>query len=261
MGNSCCNDRGDDQEVLKSTQKKEDMTPNKQENDKLTYSHNGGSPQNTNLLDSDIQNFDKEPNSYFNLNSEMLKSIDKHGFYQCYGGDSKLAYKKYEGSAPDGRPFKYFGQMDGNKMEGKGQLQFTEPSGEFVVCSFKNGRAEGDGAIYFANGDYFKGKLQDNSMREGTLLLSNGNKYEGKFIHNMYDGQGAFTFPDGRKYKGEYKQGQKHGQGTFNWSNGSSYTGAWKNGHQHGHGKFIDTKGEPHEGEFADGKMLKPKSK
>ena len=261
MGNSCCNDQGDDQEVLKSAQQKEDMTPNMQENDKIVYIHNGSNAQNTNLLDPDIQNFDKEPNTYFNLNSEILKSIDKHGFYQCYGGNNKLPYKKYEGSAPDGRQFKYFGQMDGKKMEGKGQLQFIEKNGEFVVCTFRNGRAEGGGAIYFPNGDYFKGKLQDNLMKEGTLLLSNGSKYEGKFIENMYDGQGAFAFLDGRKYKGDFKKGQKNGQGTINWINGSSYTGEWKNGHQHGHGKFIDTKGVSHEGEFADGKMLKSKAK
>lgn len=259
MGNTCCNERGEDNEVLKSAQKKEDAMSNSPGVNKITFNHTGYSPQHTDVNESEIQCFDKEPSSFFTLNKDVLKAIEKHGFYKCYGSDNKSSFNKFEGVASDGRKFKYFGQMAGNQMEGKGQLQFTEPNGEYVVCNFKNGRAEGDGAIYFANGDFFKGKLFDNSMKEGTLYLTNGNKYEGSFVENMYEGQGTFSFVDGRKYKGQFMQGKKHGLGTLNWTNGSSYSGDWIQGHQHGHGKFIDAKGVVHEGQFANGKMLKKK--
>lgn len=242
------------------------MSPNTYDQNKMRYAH---SPQDNSLqtppskqtapLDSDIQNFDKEPSSYFLLKNPAIKAIEKYGYYKIHGGQNDIPYRKFEGKyGKECRPFKYFGQMSGDKMEGKGQLQFTDLNGEYVVCNFKDGRADGEGAIYFANGDYFKGTIIDNSMREGTLYLENGNKYEGTFIDNMYDGQGTFTFKDGRKYKGQFKQGRKSGKGTINWVNGSSYTGDWLNGHQEGHGVFTDAKGVKHEGEFKDGKMLKP---
>ena len=251
MGNSCCNERGDREgEVLKSTQqKREDFAFKDTESDlKLV--------QASNLTHPEVNDF-KEPSSYFQLTAGMLKAIERHGFFSPITKENSFPNTKFEGRSQDGRPFKYFGQMNSSSKEGRGQLQFLDKGGEFLVASFEQDKPVGESAIYFSNGDYFKGKIAGNSMQEGTLLLSNGNRYEGTFLDNMFEGQGTFVFADKRKYKGGFKQGKKSGFGQFTWTNGSAYEGEWLNGHQHGHGKFTDEKAHVHEGEFVEGKLLK----
>ena len=205
---------------------------------------------------SEVNNF-KEPSSWFELNQNILKAIEKNGFQTPFTRDNSATNTKFEGKSDDGRPYKYFGQMKGESKEGRGQLQFMDKNCEFIVSSFENNKPVGESSIYFSNGDYFKGKISGNSMKEGILYLNNGNRYEGTFADNMYEGQGIFFFTDKRKYKGGFQQGEKTGFGVMNWIDGSSYEGEWVNGHQHGKGKFIDKKGGVHIGEFYEGKLLK----
>ena len=250
MGNSCCNERGDrDGEVLKDTQKKEDFSIKPTDtNNKPIHS--------SNATFSDAVDF-KEPSGYFELNQNVLKAIENHGFFSPNTKNVGLPCIKSEGKSDDGRPYKYFGQMKDNLKSGKGQLQFMDKGGEFLVSSFENDKPVGESVVYFSNGDFFKGKIADGSMKEGTLFLNNGNRYEGPFVNNMYEGQGILVFADKRKYRGAFRKGQKEGFGVIHWANGSSYEGLWQNGHQHGHGSYVDQKGVLHEGEFFEGKLLK----
>ena len=268
MGNACCNERGDEPQAQKAgfenaqgvnspIDTKREISPmGPYEADSKSLTDRPGLTA-LEVTKTDIDNFNREPNEFFRLDPQILKIIERGNFHEIKTVDDRKHYKKIEVKSGSERPYKYFGQMDGAKKSGRGQLHFLDKNGEFIICNFVDDRAQGDGAVYFANGDYFKGKLADNQLERGVLYLNNGNKYDGPFNNNMYNGEGTFYFTDGRKYKGEYVDGKKCGKGTFTWTDGSKYVGFWKNGKQNGHGCFTDSEGKTHEGEFLDGKKIK----
>jgi len=46
--------------------------------------------------------------------------------------------------------------------------------------------------------------------------LVNGDKYEGQFVNNMFQGKGIYLFlGQNLKYEGEFMQGRQHGFGTL----------------------------------------------
>ena len=86
----------------------------------------------------------------------------------------------------------------------------------------------------------------------GTYIFANGNKYEGGWKNDKYEGQGSLTYDNGfqhigewkngtlergtfindkGKYEGEFnKDGFSDGQGAFTATNGDTFSGTWKNG-------------------------------
>ena len=269
MGNTCCNERGDgEMQALKTTKPAFIAEPPKEDTKKMVHLTNSElSPdfQQTAgqypfqiATEAEIQAFTAHPLDYLSINKEKIRqAIAKHGFFKlAHSTDSRIPYYKAELKSLDGRIHRYFGQMDGAKKEGRGQLHFLEPQGQLVVCNFSKDVAEGEGAVYFANGDYFHGTLAKNHMVQGTLYLENGNKYHGTFVNDLYEGAGTFTFFDGRTYKGQFRSGKKDGRGVFTWANSDVYDGEWKAGKQEGHG--VLTQGAKRfEGQFLDGKKVK----
>ncbi len=277
MGNACCNDRGPEDEAysaknLKLRAHNEDVQPEnhpevviKPPLNAQPRNGNGASPvqraeQEPDISQKEADRFNYEPHQFLGLDQNILKLIEKHTLYTLPAQDTKIPYNKYEGTAPDGRKYRYFGQFQDGRKVGRGQLQFLEKdgrNGEFVICNFIDDVAEGNGAIYFPNGDFFKGRLSKNQMKEGTFYTHDDNRYEGPFLNNLFDGQGSIYYKDKRKYKGQFRAGRKNGRGRFDWPDGSFYEGEWKNGIQEGHGKYVDAANVIHEGEFKDGKKIK----
>ena len=86
-------------------------------------------------------------------------------------------------------------------------------------------------------------------------VFSNGNKYDGEWKNDTYDGQGTFYFADGRKYVGEFKNGAYNGQGTFYFTDGRKYVGEFKNNAYEGQGIFYGANGKKeYEGEYKNNK-------
>jgi hypothetical protein len=46
----------------------------------------------------------------------------------------------------------------------------------------------------------------------------------------LFHGNGTIIFSNGEKYEGELKEGMRHGQGTVTLPNGDKYLGEWKDG-------------------------------
>ncbi len=59
----------------------------------------------------------------------------------------------------------------------------------------------------------------------GTLLLSNGDSYEGAFKDGKMNGQGVETFANGDRYEGEFADNLPNGQGIGLYANGDRYQG------------------------------------
>ena len=80
-------------------------------------------------------------------------------------------------------------------------------------------------------GDINKGK--------GSLFLNNGDKYEGEFNNDKFNGFGTYFWKDGTKYNGYWKNGVMSGKGTMLYFNGNKYTGNWVNNLREGNGSFT----------------------
>ena len=258
MGNTCCNERGNDEAGTTRIDPQKDDT--KLIPARTEVKSSISLAEIATSAESDL--FPKEINSHLCLGSNpgVLKVIEKYGLYNFPSSpvDSlkSIPFYKQEDVTPDGRKYRYFGQMENGVKHGRGHLHFLEKDGEFIIGTFVNGKAEGEGAVYFSNGDYFKGKLSNNQMSSGVILLQNGTKYEGPFVNNLYNGHGILNFNDGRKYKGDFKNGKREGKGFYTWLDGSTYDGDWLNGMQHGRGVYVSKSGAKVEADFYEGKKL-----
>jgi hypothetical protein len=84
----------------------------------------------------------------------------------------------------------------------------------------------------FLDGAEYVGELR-NGARHGYGLynFSDGSKYEGYSIMNIFEGKGKMTWTDGGWYEGEWCQGEVHGYGVEIRSDGSvRHKGRWSMG-------------------------------
>lgn len=79
-----------------------------------------------------------------------------------------------------------------------------------------------------------------------------GDRYEGTWKDNKFNGRGVYYFKDGDRYEREFINGNFHGYGKYFYQNGSMYDGNWIKGKKSGLGKFIYADGEAYEGQFVN---------
>ena len=151
--------------------------------------------------------------------------------------------------------------VEGDCMNGRGA--YIYPSGAKYVGSFKEGRIDGTGILYFSNGDVYdgewrgyyregKGKLKfadgstyigefEKSLFNGKGIMTyiNGDSYEGDWKDNRSDGVGRYSFYFGDKYEGEFQDGNFHGDGVYYFKDGSRFKGTWIDNRKHGEGLSI----------------------
>ena len=159
---------------------------------------------------------------FFELNDKQLAAIKKFSLFKLsFPGavENQKAESIKRAKSPE---FLYEGQMKNGLMAGKGHLLTSK--GDFYVSIFKNNRAEGLGAVYFSNGDYFEGKLSLGQIEEGRMDYSDGTSYSGLFKNGLRDGKGTFIYKNGSKYEGSWKEGLEQGEGRV------TTVGVWKKG-------------------------------
>lgn len=87
--------------------------------------------------------------------------------------------------------------------------------------------------------------------RHGVGMQSGyGERYDGEWSQDQFDGRGVFTFANGAEYDGQWRAGQYHGQGRLTWPDKSSYDGDWVEGKMHGCGVYTDGNGQIWKGIF-----------
>lgn len=104
---------------------------------------------------------------------------------------------------------------------------------------------------YYKDGVYTKsiGKLDD----QLTLILSNGDRYDGKFANNKRNGCGTYTFANGDRYVGEFFDDSFYGRGKYLGKDGNIYQGEFSNGRYQGVGELRFVNGDIYRGEFSAG--------
>ena len=100
---------------------------------------------------------------------------------------------------------------------------------------------------------YYGFRSKQNNMRHGfgTLLLSDGTKYEGFWIENEFSLYGRHIDSDLTVYEGQFKNGILNGDGTESTLT-TTYTGSFSNGIKQGYGIFK-TQSDTYEGNFEQG--------
>ena len=105
----------------------------------------------------------------------------------------------------------YQGQFLGSMMHGKGHM--LTKSGDLYICPFQDSYAHGTGAVYFANGNYYFGRLVQGDLDTGKMTYANGQVYVGEFRNGKRNGKGSLLYLDGSKYEGQFLDDLEHGEG------------------------------------------------
>ena len=160
-----------------------------------------------------------------------------------------------------GIPFLYLGGFNGINYHGKGEIFFGSDqkySGDYIsgyrtgqglYCwevgyyrgGFLNNQHHGKGEWLYSDGGYYSGEIY-NGIRQGYGILEykSGNKYEGDFKSNTFDGKGKFTLSNGIvEYEGNYKEGYYEGFGKKTFTNGNFYAGNFNKGKFEGWGEYY----------------------
>ena len=75
-----------------------------------------------------------------------------------------------------------------------------------------------------------------NGKKEGRGIeaFAEGNRYEGEYCNDRFEGQGEYTWAAGEKkgdhYVGEWRRGKPYGQGVYTFANGTKYIGHFMKG-------------------------------
>ena len=169
------------------------------------------------------EDFGKTINMNYLKADKAKNSITKYGLFKFEGsaselkGTESLAVKK--GESADGL---YEGQTLGIRKHGKGH--WVNKEGDLYVGRFFEDYADGIGAVYFANGNYFFGKLTRGDLDQGKMVYPNGQTYVGTFVNGKRNGKGKSVYQDGRLYEGFWFDDLEHGTGMI------TTEGTWERG-------------------------------
>lgn len=120
----------------------------------------------------------------------------------------------------------------------------------------KNYKRNGYGEQKFPNGDRYEGNFK-NDMFEGRGIYryTSGNEYDGMFKRGTKEGKGEFRVKQKNGfdvYVGTFKKGLKEGKFTVNYANGDVFTGTYVKDRK-SHGKIVYKSGAVYEGPFENG--------
>ena len=146
-----------------------------------------------------------------------------------------------------------------------------------------NGMRHGHGEQKSPNGEYYKGKFENDSKAGQGVVTKDQNQIETVYgqgtstVHGVEkwgsgqasvyigdysaedgvkEGYGEHSFSDGSTYKGMWKNDKFNGKGIMRWEDGSTYDGEWRNGKMSGNGIYTDQNGEKTQGAFSNGSFI-----
>ena len=123
---------------------------------------------------------------------------------------------------------------------------------------FLNGKKEGEGIIYYNNGDKYDGEwVNDNAEGKGIYYQKNGDIYVGEWKNDKREGRGILYTNNGCKYDGEWTSDQKNGKGKIYWDDGEKFEGEWKNNKKEGLGIYYYNNGDREIKEYKNNENIK----
>ena len=111
--------------------------------------------------------------------------------------------------------------------------------GDRYEGKYRDGKQEGRGTYYFADGRFYEGQWVAGRMEGvGTFHYGKSNEYEGEFVDGRAHGHGERLYADGDRYVGQWVGGGKEGVGTYRYRNGDEWKGEWKADKRQGAGTY-----------------------
>ena len=111
--------------------------------------------------------------------------------------------------------------------------------------------------ILLPNGDRYEGQVLEDKMHgKGVYAFANGDIYDGDFYMDERLGKGFYQHDSGAWYEGQFKDGRPHGKGVYHFENGDCYTGQYEYGQPHGHGSYVTKAGKYLTGVWKNGQLI-----
>lgn len=135
----------------------------------------------------------------------------------------------------------------GNSPQSDKRSDVKDAQDSFSTASNSSGAAPMDFIEWTVDGrtGLYGGNMTKDRVPHGrgTIVFTNGDKYEGPFKDgNMHGLDAVFTRSDGRgKYKGEFQNNKRHGHGEYK-TKSRFYVGQFESGKRHGEGSqyYLD---------------------
>lgn len=126
--------------------------------------------------------------------------------------------------------------------------------GDIYEGEVVNDLREGEGKLMYADGRVFYGHFSQDDPVQGTLVYPDGAKYIGELHNGARHGYGVYYFTDGSKYEGYTVMNVFEGKGKMTWEDGGWYEGEWLQGEIHGYGLEVRADGSlRHKGRWSKG--------
>lgn len=91
-------------------------------------------------------------------------------------------------------------------------------------------------------------------QRLAARLGYTDDKYTGKLVHGLRQGNGSSFYANGDKYVGGWRGDVREGKGICTFATGVIYEGMWSNDEFHGHGRLSSPDGCVYEGDWVAGR-------
>lgn len=130
-------------------------------------------------------------------------------------------------------------------------------SGNRYIGEIMNDLPNGKGTMIYTNGCRYEGEWSNGEWSgRGVFTDVSGRIDSGEFRHNVRTGSGRIVLPDGSRYEGGWNDEGPHGVGTFYHNDKSKYSGEWYNGKQHGNGVLTTSDGQKKKVRFNAGVLV-----
>jgi hypothetical protein len=110
----------------------------------------------------------------------------------------------------------------------------------------------------YNDGSKFYGEFADGLPADGrgTMVFSNGDRYDGEYKNGSRNGCGTFTFANRRQYVGQFQSDQFQGMGIWKLENGDRYIGEFQDNKCNGRGTYLFADRSFKVGMWQDGELV-----
>jgi hypothetical protein len=128
-------------------------------------------------------------------------------------------------------------------------------AGEELTKCIEGDCIDGQGTLVLSDGDKFSGVFRNRQFYEGIYFFHNGEKFEGRWECGEFY-EGTKTSPNGEKHVGKWKDFKPHGPGVHTWPDGKRYEGNFVAGKMDGKGILTYPDGSYTIGSWANGEPV-----
>lgn len=189
----------------------------------------------------------------------MIQQIDRESA-NIYGEEFGVFYGSFEAGKKNGYGVEiddvgiFAGAYENGGKRGRGRMDYADgttitgplsakllrkaPECKAFINPYKEGEFNGQVEVYFGDGGYYKGMMENGRINgPGDYQSAMNEVISGTFMDGVLHGPKGFIENQiGEVYMGNYYHGELHGRGTYQNPRGDYYEGFWQHNMRHGRG-------------------------